>query len=103
MNPDGLIIAAIADPFAEDVSIGACCREEDKADMFGSPLDDFFPDLSAFFVGDVVNFVKDNPFDVIEVGIFAENHITEDFCCHDEAWSVFVFFDIAGENTNMVW
>ena len=64
--------------------------------------DDLFPHDAALLVVDIVDFVKDEEFDIADEVSTTVKHGTENLCSHDEARSRFVDLHIARKDANVI-
>ena len=90
-----------ADPLSELFVVRYGGREHDDGDGVGQFDNDFFPDVTAFRVINIVHLVKDDPLHILDVVAVVVQHGLEHLRGHNHAASVSIKGHIASKNTHI--
>ncbi|ABT16731.1 hypothetical protein ATCV1_z597L [Acanthocystis turfacea chlorella virus 1] len=90
----------LREPQGKVTGVGNSRGQKDTADGIRDEDKAFFPHGTTRIVGHVVDFVKDDPINVREAGVFRANHLPEDLLCHHKQVRVLVDLDITSDDTN---
>ena len=84
------LLLRTTDPLSKLFVVGYGGRKHDNGDSVREFNDNFFPNMSALRVIYIMDFVKDDPLDILHVVAVIIQHGLEHFRSHDHATSVSV-------------
>jgi hypothetical protein len=89
-----------ADPVCELHVIRHCGTQHDNTNMLGQHDDSLFPNNTSLFIVDVMDLIKDDPFDVPDHFGTTIQVVPENFSCHDNAGRLLVEGHVTGDDTH---
>ena len=95
-------LAYLTHPIGELNDIRNCSTKTNEFDVLWCKDNALFPHCTAFYIIDVVNFIKNNVSNIIEPVDIVKDRISKNFCCHEQYLSILIQYNITSYNPNLV-
>jgi hypothetical protein len=84
------LLLSASDPVCKLKIIRHSCRQHHNTDGIRKLHNDFFPDRTALLIVNIMNFVKNDPFNVLDLAAVIVEHRLQNFGRHDQTRRVLV-------------
>ena len=95
-------VAYVTHPISELGDIWDCGTKTNEFDVLWCKDNTLFPNCTALYVIDVVDFIKNDIPNIIKPVDIVKDRVPKNFRCHDQYLSVLIQYNITGYNSNLV-